>query len=91
MHAMVVVPDADQPLPCHQGERAAADEADCVVRAACGHDGAFVGSAALRILLPEPSAARYVASARTLDVDPAPAPAWDPTAPPTAPPRAAVA
>lgn len=91
MHAMVVVPDADEPLPCHRGERASGDEADCVVRAACGHDGAFVGSVALRLLLPALSAAPYTVSAHALELDGAPAPAWDPSAPPTAPPRAAVA
>jgi hypothetical protein len=78
-------------LPCHQGELAGhAADADCVVRAACGHDGAFLAAGVVRVLLPDVLTVPHVVIARAVDADATPWPAHDPREPLTAPPRPAV-
>jgi len=89
MHARAATDD-HEPLPCHQGERTghgATADADCVVRASCGHDGAFLTSGLVRALLPDVLALRHVVLARSAHVEPTPATTHDPRAPLTAPPR----
>jgi len=91
MHATVVTGDHEA-LPCHQGElarRSAGDDAECVVRAACGHDGASLTGSVVRALLPEVAPVRHAVLARDVGLVPTSAPLAPPRQPPTAPPRVA--
>jgi len=93
MHTTVVADDHDA-LPCHQGaiaRRSGGDDAECVVRAACGHDGASLTGSVVRALLPDVRPVRRAVVARDVARSITSTPAAPPRQPPTAPPRVAVA
>jgi hypothetical protein len=93
MHA-TVVSDAHGSLPCHGAEmaqHAAGDDAACVVRAACGHDGGALTGSVVHALLPDVQPVQSPLPSAEMARAPSPAPAAPPREPLIAPPRALVA